>query len=222
MSFSEMMRMGHGWLGKGRYPESVIAFDTALRVAKADSEKSQAYHGLGIAHRLSGKYPNAIECFERASGLASDEDVSWGRVLRDWAMVYIDQAAATRDELVRYRFVGEAEDLLRVSMTILKDLDEDVEAAVSEGFLARSFFIDGERAAALQTLRSVQDKLFKQHPVYELNNLIWLARVSFIERWRRLPYIAQLISSTGHSRRWMEYAVLLLGGNTLHTLLKEK
>lgn len=220
MSFSDMMQTGHGWLGRGRYSEAVIAFDTALRVAKTDPEKSQAYHALGIIYRLSGEYRKAIECFSEASGLACEDDVSRARIVRDWAMVYLDQAAATRDELDRYRLVGDAEELLKASVATLQSLDKDVEAAVSEGFIGRSFLIDGEKAAALQVLQSVQDKLFGKQPVYELNNLMWLARASFTERWRRLPYAARLITSTGHNRRWMEYAMLLLGGNTLHAALK--
>lgn len=224
MSFSEMMQMGRERLGRGGYQDAVIAFDTALRVAKTGPEKSRAYHSLGIAYRLLGSehYSKAINCFAEASSHAEDDDQSRARIVRDWAMVYLEQAAATRDELDRYRLVGNAEELLKTSMTTLKNLGEDVEAAVSEGFIARSFFIDGEKAAALQILRSVQGKLSGKQPVYELNNLIWLARASFIERWRKLPYAARLITRTGHTRRWGEYAVLLVGGNTLYVALKGK
>lgn len=218
MTFPDLMEQGHDMLGNGDFDAACVTFEHATTAAKSKSERCRALQMRGIALRLEGKELwRAVQVLRGALRLAGSDWILSACIERDLGMALLDQAVRSRDG-ARY---DEAERSFISSRDALLRQAQVVEAAVSEGFLYRLYFLKGLKTDAVEGLRRVAIQLNGENPVFELNNLIWLARASLFDRWRYALRVFALIKQTGHTRRRREYLVLLGGGNFLYVKLSK-
>lgn len=216
MGFSQQMDIGHQLLGAGNFGTSITQFRHAVDTASTDIEWAQAQQMLGIALRLKGQILDSIKALEAAHSTAGCTSVLAGQVMRDLAMSFVTQAYLTRDTGLYSR----AATLLQTSIATLSEHKQFTEVGKSEGFMGRLYLMMGKKSAAAKTLRHVHSRLTGQDAIGELNNLMWLARASIVDRWRYARRAFVLIGETGHARRRREYAILLLGGDYLAKALR--
>lgn len=203
------MKVGHDRMGKGSFDEAAWAFEHALGDATSPDEKASALQMLGVALRLLGELDVSMKTLNLAHATA-DSVVLKARITRDLGMTYLEQGDYTM-----------ANDAMRGSYTILTRNHELVEAAMSRGFQGRVVFLRGWRREGIELLREA-DKVLRggDNRDYELNNLIWLMRMSFPDRLLSLQRAVRLVKQTGQLRRWKELAVIAIGGDWLYRRLR--
>ena len=219
MSFSERLKEASRLIDQRQLEHAVTVCEQAIEVAHTASERAQAHQKEGIALRLMGNFTEAIAQFIEAKALAIEaEDTALvGRILRDRGMVYIDRAVAEHHEPE-----PEAIGYLAESHIILSEAGEYVEAAATRGFIGRLYFIVGYDLRAISTMECAHRDLHGKQDTYELNNLIWLARVSPFHRYQYALRGLFLSAKLKQPKRGVEYLILLAGGERLYRLAKEK
>jgi len=218
-NFERLIEQGHAAVAVGRFSIGIRDYDHAYRIAVGYKEQASALQNKGIALRLANDLLGSESALQgaRAIAVATEDFELVGRIERDIGMTILDRATMTED---RGQF-ADAEMWFDESWKKLKVI-KPLEAAMTIGFIGRSFFCRGERSDAIALLVIAHKALTGKHDVYELNNLIWLARASVFYRWRFAPRFLHLVSQTDHTRRNKEYLVLLVGGNRLYKFLRER
>lgn len=203
--FNAYMTVGHDRMRKGTFDEALLSFRHAFRHATSPDEKASALQMQGVVQRLDGRLSASQKTLERARA-TTNNIVLKARITRDLGMTYLDQSKYTP-----------ARDALRGSYVILARNHEPIEAAMSKGFYGRAVFLSGWRREGI-TLLCEADQLLSggDNRDYELNNLIWLMRMSFTDRFINVRRAVRLIRQTGQSMRWRELVVIIIGGNWLH------
>jgi CHAT domain-containing protein len=104
---------------------------------------------LGVVFARQGKDPESLVMFDRAAELYQKMDVE-GKT--SWALIQQNRAVALRD-------LGRFDDSIaasRLTMEVLKELGETVEAARAEQSMAFTYFVLGRFNEALETLDRVR------------------------------------------------------------------
>lgn len=216
MSYSELMEYGEDALGAGDFKRAAMYFGYIAAGTTEDADRCSALWKQAIALRLDGNFPEAERLFGEATELAGEQSVVVHQITRDLVMGWIDQGG----DILAVK-AEDAEHALIVSRDTLRAEGERGEAAASEGFLGRLYFELGRRDEAFEALLRAHYDL-KDYPVYRLNNLPWLARVSWPHRWLYAPLAFRLAFKCRQSRRYKEYIVLLMGGDRLYRKLNKR
>jgi len=211
MNLSELMDLGHELLGRGDFKSAIRLFTAAKDMKCGADARCEAMHMLGIAYRLDGEQVEAETVLAEAQPLAGDNRALAARIERDLGMAVLDRAVLTDDTALFIK----ATTHFMMSCRELLACGELIEVAASEGFLGRVYFEQGQKSA-VGVLLHVHYQLTGRHSVYELNNLMWVARASFVHRWRFARRAFGLMAETGHTRRRKEYLILLVGGDRLY------
>ncbi len=220
--YDGLMRQGHEAVGAGRFSDGLTAYNGAYDHAPFPSSQATALQGMGIALRLMGKLDDSERVLDNAREIAYQHSTLVARIERDVAMTILDRAIKLKDIGQLRRATGQFDDAdawLQQSWEALR-VSDPIEAAATTGFIARLLFERGERKAAVTKFRCAHLALTGHHDVYELNNLVWLARASIADRWRFASRAFQLVSLTGDTRRTKEYLIILTGGNFLYSRLR--
>lgn len=204
------MNEGQRLMKDGSIQSAGWLFEDAVDCAGSADEKASALQMQGVTQRLLGELDASMETFKLALSTTYDT-VLKARITRDLGMTYLDQG--------ELRLAGEAS---LVSYTTLTRCHELVEAAMSRGFQGRVALLSRSREMAIKLLREA-DKVLAggNNRDYELNNLIWLMRASFPDRFTGLPRAIRLVKQTGQSRRRKELVVIVIGGDWLHKPLHQ-
>lgn len=197
-------------------------FDPLLEFAANDHERMMVYQTMGIAYRLGRMFIKAKEMFIQARALA-DTELDKARIGRDIGMLFLDMA--TLDSDVKS---DQAKCFMAVALIELDKSQHSFEAqvqleeaAATKGFIGRYHFLNDDRQSARKMLTDAHAVLKKSHEdVYELNNLLWLARVSPKARYLYASRALTLTVTQKRFRRLGEYLILLIGGDRLYTLIK--
>lgn len=219
-AYGYFINYGHDSISLGDYGEAIESFSNAFIIAMRDEDGAAALYGKGVALRLNGQLDKARITFESAVDLASDES-SIAIINRELGMCYLDSGVAmTSCDEAKSEMYNQAEKLLVSSRDSLRCLGEYTEAAISDSFLAQLYYLTGRRADAVRVFCWANEVLRNKNAAYELNNLMWLARISLHGRWQyayRAMYLAVKVSATHHLK---EYILILLGGNFLYEKLR--
>lgn len=178
-----------------------------------DEEAVPFWNQAAINFRLAGEnsWGSSHEFFRLAFESTDDQELL-GRISRDWAMLFLDQATFCQKRILfeeAEAYFNKAADLLRSAMAY--QACSGMEYAVTVGFMGRLELLRDEKSQARQHLRHAQDILHKKHDVYELNNLIWLLKSEkLLGRLRRLPRAVQLAAKTGYHRRATEACLITI------------
>lgn len=219
MSFIQLLERANGFLDKREFDQAFEEYEAALDAAQTDHERMQAWQMIGIAHRLARQFDDAKHVFVRAR-LYADSPVDSARIQRDFGMVILDEATQDGGDSARIR-VAEKEFLVSRDALIL--LGDQVESAVSNGFYGRALFLRGAREEAAAALKAAHKVLtVSGNAQYELNNLIWLARASFVARITYAGRALHLSRVLKQPFRWKEYLVVLIGGERLYRFVKAR
>lgn len=218
MIFSECLQRANSFLEKRDLKAALMAYDVAQANAQTAHEHMQVLQMKGIAYRLGRQFDEARSEFQQAELLANGNRADVARIHRDLGMVYLDEATFRGGDRL---YLQEAERLFFSSRNDLLASGELIEAAVSDGFCGRAFFIRGRRRDAIYVLQAVHDFLNGKNETYELNNLIWLARASIV---KRIVYAGRAWELTRKTNpiRWKEYLTILIGGDHLYRFVKKR
>jgi len=220
--FENLMNEGYSYLGEGDFSKAIELFSDAFTITIGDENKANALHGKGIALRLNCQFDESKDAFRAAISLVSSKSLI-ARIKRDFGMCYLDHGKMmVCDYEARCDMYDLAEEAFISSRDSLKSCGEYTEATVSDTFLARLYFLVGRKNDAVQIFNRSNEILRNNNATYELNNLVWLARASFVGRWRyayRAIYLSVRIPA---KRRWKEYMIILIGGNFLYEKIASK
>ena len=217
MNFADEFARSDQLLNERRTEEAIEGYFEALALAENNQQRQQAWQMVGKTYRLDRQFDKAYFAFDMSSKLAQSVTTR-ARIQRDRAMTLLDQAMsmARDDELL-----NEAEDELIKSIDTLARDGDNVEAAVSRGILARVYFMGGKRALARDAFMGTDAVLSdtkdpRYNIQYELNNLIWFARESFVFRYANAPRALRLTNTLGQPHRRNEYLKILFGRDNLY------
>lgn len=200
--FERYMLIGLGSRRDGKHLEASNEFWNALSIAQTDEQRSIASQAQGIDLRLAGWLNEAEEAFEMAMTFNQGNPQHLGTILRDYAMVKIDQGK-----------FSEAREMLRQAILELPWADDPLEFAVTMGFLARSYWLDGQREDALTYYASAYQDIRGKNDIYEVNFLIWwMKALGPFGRFRRSLRAIRLAHKTGHNERMVEAVLITLAG----------
>jgi tetratricopeptide (TPR) repeat protein len=201
-SFEAYMNHGTKEQKIGRLDDSITTFIHALGVAESDDQRAQAWQMRGISQRLNKYFLEAHKSFEEARIAAGTDNVRIAHIDRDDAMVLIDEFEKTGTHEKLNRAIA----MLKHSMSVFNYVGEQVEAAMSRGFLgyALSFYTDQTRA--LKELKAADAVLRDgDNRDYELSNLTRLMEIeSFLGKLWHMPRFLRLIRVTGQTRRYKQ------------------
>lgn len=222
-NFTVLFDEGNKALCRGDFGDAIDLFFSAAVVAQGNDNKVIACHNMGICLRLNNQFYLSELVFEFVIRNAHDVILE-ARIKRDLGMCYLDHANSIKKSKYAKSFKNnviaklcdDAEGLFISSRDVLKLHGEIVEAAVSDGFLGRLCLLKKQNYNALHAFKRSHYVLNGSNDTYELNNLVWLARASFICRWRYAIKVYGLAKRTAASRRWKEYLIILIGGNFLY------
>lgn len=206
-------------LKSGNFTQAIDLYRHAGEKSGDFVERASAAQCEGIAYRLNGDlHKSRSSLFSaRSYAISANDIVLQGRIERDLGMTILDNAVINQNQVLFNTAHGWFESsllaLVRYSRT---------EAAATLGFIGRALLEEGLRYQAVETLRDAHRTLKGRNDVYELNNLVWMAKASVLDRWRYAPRAFWLMKRSGSTRRVVEYVVLLAGGNRLYKLLRNK
>jgi len=203
--------------------EAINAYLAAIEQASSDSERQQAWQMLGIAYRIAKRFTESYYAFQRSARFTRST-VTKARIQRDKAMAMLDEATCRNGDKLR---IQSAKRELRYSHATLLAAGEYIEAAATKGAMGRALLLEGQHEKARQMFTEADEVLAETgdsnyNPVYELNNLVWLARASFAARVPNAARARRLADALNQPIRWKEYLVILLGGDTLYRYMKTK
>ena len=209
MIFEHFMMLGLARRRQGKHLAATDEFKCAMSVAVTDEQRARATQAMGIDFRLAGDYQEAEFSFDKALLFSRKIFKLKGIILRDFAMLHLD-----RNEF------SLAEAKLAQSIKILDGLDE-VEKAVSEGFLGDLYREQGKLALALEFLEHSYRHIKGQNDVYEMNHLIRrLKALKPRTRLNKLPGPRHSAAKTLHYERFIEAALITLMGPRLSDKVK--
>jgi hypothetical protein len=218
VSFINQLKKANNLLHERRLNLATSEYRIAVVQANNNNERMQAWQMMGIALRLAKEYSDSVWAFNQSIKMA-DSDITVARIQRDKAMTFIDWAASDKSQ--KQHLIQSAKSILVSSRDTLKSVGYLVEAAASESFLARAYLVEGDRTLAKQTFAKADYVLCDfsdadYNPQYELNNLVWMARSSFIVKITNAHRAYKLAMTLSQEKRWEEYLVILIGGNILY------
>lgn len=220
MGFEESMHSAQSLLQQRDLEGTVRETRQAKHLAQTPEQEAQALQIQGIALRIDRHYAAAKDAFKTAESLAVSDQALLARIRRDYGMVYIDLAEAANNNKMRNQLLSEAMNMFASSRILSEKVGEELEAEVTHGFMGRAWLIGEKPKTASHTLEAVHFKLTGKHDVYEMNNLVWLARSSVAMRLRYARRAFQLSHNPDNRARLKEYIVVLVGGNRLYKLIK--
>ncbi len=215
VDYDEYMKTGSDKLNTGSFIDAADDFAMAAAKARSAYEMACAYQLTGVALRLDGNsYTQARIAFSRALILSEEGQELQFRIMRDEALLYAD--------------IGElllARQMLMRSYQGLVRLGSKTEAAVSLAAFARiELRLSHDKMAARHLMiRADRYLRFSDNKNYELNNLVWLFKlVNPLTRLNLLPRVLRLIKQTNQRRRFVEVALLVVGGNRLYDIVESR
>lgn len=216
-TYTDLIKLGDEAIGMGDFESGLRFYRSALHDSQGGAEEASARQCTGIALRLKGLLAESEAELINALQIAQPQSILSARIKRDLGMTILDRAVK---EQTPGKF-DDAEMWFDESRKALDTAGDPVEAAVSIGFMARSMFLRGD-PAAIVVFRNTHKVLKRQNNVYELNNLVWLARASAVDRWRHAIRVYDLVILTEHKVRGWEYCAILVGGNRLYERLRAR
>jgi tetratricopeptide (TPR) repeat protein len=200
---------------RGRFNEAIQAYQNAKMWAGVMADRAEAFGQIGVTYRLMGLFGEASNAFEEALDYLgrADRSATYGRIMRDFGMLALDMAAYENDA----SYFRAAKQRFGQSISAYDRLRDSTERAISQGFMGRAYFIEGDRDEAVRIMLAAHQVLKRSDNISgERDNLVWLARASARYRWR---YALRGLRITLKTRRLKEYLVLLIGGDTLYCRL---
>jgi len=212
--------------------DSLVRFKmTLLPVTSSNDERRQAWQHLGIAHRLARDPEAAQRSFKIAMDLSSDE-ITKALIYYDLGMVYLDTATigtSTTPE-AREKSGEYAKECFSTGLTIATlhctctSPDECGCLAVGIGlsFMTRYHHHFSEKCVTLPVLRYGRDVLARAgEPIPRQNHSVWAARISLVERYLFAVPVLTGLFFYKRPRRFIEYSILIVGGERLYRFLKD-
>jgi tetratricopeptide (TPR) repeat protein len=214
-TFVSCMREGATLRERGRFDEAIKAYQDAKMWAGVMANRAEALSQIGVTYRLMGLLDEASNAFEEALDYLgrADRSATYGRLMRDFGMLALDRAAYENDA----SYFKAAKRRFGQSISAYDRLNDSTERAISQGFMGRAYFIEGNRDEAVRIMLAAHQILKCSGDLSgERDNLVWLARASARYRWR---YALRGLRVTLKTRRLNEYVVLLIGGDSLYCRL---
>lgn len=206
-------------LKTGNFTQAISLYRHAGESAASFDERASVSQGEGIAFRLNGDLHNSrCSLYQaRSYAISTKNIVLQARIERDLGMTILEDAIVNQNETL----FSTTHMWLESSLLALVQHSR-TEAAATLGFIGRALLEQGCHRQAIETFRDANRTLRGRHDVYELDNLVWMAKASVLDRWRYAFRAFWLMKRTGSTRRVVEYFVLLAGGNRLYKLLRNK
>jgi len=227
-SFEAYMQQGDEALGRGdMFDDAATVFGRAAMVASIDqnvSNQARALQMMSVAYSLDGQLEMSKRFANKALVLAKNDHTLTGRILRDTGMALLRHAAHLPKGKQRDKLLVDADEAFSTSYLLLTTSGDDLEAAVTYGFMGRHRLVVGEYKRAHEHFVAA-DKVLRDGPNrdYELNNLMWLLRAK-VPYWERRAYrkarIIPLIQETGQTRRYDELRLIVIGGDALYRFVE--
>ena len=208
--FDELIASGNCMLNSGDFEGAKRAFYSTFSIASED-QLSIAQHYCAVSLQLNGELRLAERLFRKAIKGAEDV-VQAAKIKRNLGACLVNRAMADCD----ISLLDEAEKLFISSRNELSFFGQDIESAVSDGFVGRVQFLTGRKHEAEAIMVKTYYAIAGRNCTYELDNLIWLARVSFGHRWRYATRAFELMNTIPAKQRRLEYIVILVGGDLLY------
>jgi len=209
-TYEDFVTKGSALLNSGNTEGALSIFQTLIG-KMGDNPTAEAYHLVGICWRMLGEPWRAVQAFRKACLLATIS-FDFGRIQRDWAMA-----------LLTMKRFDEALELLEKSEDALRGID-DVEGAVTEGFVGRVYAWQGDKSTARQHFRRADLILRKldTSDLYELNNLVHWMEVEPLGRRINLAKRAWKLARATGNRRRQEQIILLITCRPLAIMLARR
>ena len=215
MSFEDDMNEGGRAREQGDFATALIRYENAIEHAPTTVAEHEAGIQFAVTLRLAGDLNRALSIFvDLLEDMGDELSPTRARCHRDYGMTL----------LARYLLGGgqtflAARDQLQASITVYAQLSDAIEEAISCGFLGRYYLVTGNRRRAIKLLRGTHRQIAGKNDSGERDNLVWLARASFIWRWW---YVIRALKVTAGTRRRKEYLVLLAGGEMFYDWLRAR
>jgi len=210
---------GEAELATSNLTSALNAFEAAAFIADTADQQATALNLKAIALSLLGRYAMSQDTSNEALQYASNNPTLAGKIKRDEGMSLL-RYASTRI-FPRVHVSAEVAMLLKESIKLLSFDGDNLELAVSHGYMGRQMLVIGKQARARQYMRQA-DAIIRlgDNRDYELNNLMWLIRADPLHRQTLRSRIIRLIEQTGQTRRNDELRLIMLGGNTLYRIVE--
>jgi len=204
-----LMLRGRTALNRNELDDAIYSFSFAYARATTPRESASAIHMKAIALRLNKQFEEARGAFEHALEEAleiensRDRELKIAAIYRDFGMVFIDDL---------YADPAQALTMFTTSRKQFRILSDEVEVAVSTGFIGRAYEHQGRRHKALLCYKAAHRVLKWKHMTYQLNNLVHLVQLlNNTQRLLYMPRLLVLIVATGQMRRFAQIRKMLRG-----------
>ena len=182
-------------------------FESSLETASNLAEKVQAFRMIGISYDLLGRFEESFKCFDKAKYLLYDSDclktIDAALLHRDYGNLYLDSGSPN---LAHNSFLK--------SYNIFSELGEKYEAKVAWCLVARAKYLNSDQSGGYEIKKAF---LVMKHSKDELDNLIWLLRIS---PGARFKYTIRALSLTTRSHTVQKpirkILIIFFGGNSLY------
>lgn len=201
MTFALAMEATNRYLEQRDLGKAIEACRRALTSASDNEERSAVFHVRGVILRLTEQLDGAEDSLLLAVQLVESTDAK-ARIQRELGVVYFEQAIQRKNDKLR---LERASTLFYKSFEVLTQNREMIEASVSYSYYGRVLLLQGDRKKAIDVLQRAHSKLHGHNNAYEFDNLVWLARASFIRRVHYLDRAWELSQQLEQPFSWKEY-----------------
>jgi tetratricopeptide (TPR) repeat protein len=216
VNFDDAFKDATALLKERKDEEALICYERALVHASSTEERQISWHMIGYTLCQLNRYDRSHHAYELSIALC-ESPVSEAMVRQDKASTLLNEFCQTRSDL---RLLNKAKAELTTALTDLELIGERIEAAMCRSHIGRAFYCGRERSRARRMFLQAHEVLSNNEdvfyePVYELENLLWLARTSTMSSFAYARKAYRLSKVLNKKEYWKRYLAILCGVDSI-------